>query len=55
MEALELQNLFEVAEATAIAADERVESRARILEMIILSAMTRTGCAIRCIIQKQRN
>ncbi len=27
MEALELQNLFEVAEATAIAADERMESR----------------------------
>jgi succinate dehydrogenase / fumarate reductase flavoprotein subunit len=27
MEALELQNLFEVAEATAIAADERTESR----------------------------
>ena len=27
LEALELQNLFEVAEATAIAADERTESR----------------------------
>ena len=27
MEALELQNLFEVAEATAISADERTESR----------------------------
>jgi Succinate dehydrogenase/fumarate reductase, flavoprotein subunit len=27
MEALELQNLFEVAESTAISADERTESR----------------------------
>ena len=51
LEALELQNLFEVAEATAIAADERTESRAHIRGVIILNVMIRTGYVTRCIIQ----
>ena len=50
IEALELENLFEVAEATAIAAEGRTESRgAHARQRLTPSATTSTGCAIPCI------
>ena len=43
IEALELDNLIEVAKATLVSAEARKESRARTLQTTILSAMTKTG------------
>ena len=55
MEALELQNLFEVAEATAIAAAERTESRGAHSRNDYPERDDENWCATRCIIQKQSN
>ncbi|GIR87528.1 MAG: hypothetical protein CM15mP86_09870 [Gammaproteobacteria bacterium] len=41
-----MQNLFEVAEATAITANERKESRGAHAEMISLKEMMKTGLNI---------
>ena len=46
IEALELQNLFEVAEATAVSAEQRA---APTPERIFRIAMTSSGCVTRCI------
>ena len=49
IEALELHNLFEVAEATAITAEERKESRGAHARDDFRSRMMKTGCATPCI------
>ena len=44
IECLELQNLFETAEATAIVAEARKESRSAHAERTSLSVTTTNGC-----------
>jgi len=54
LEALELQNLFETAYATAISAEGRTESRGRTPERTFRSVMMKTGCATQFISRKVR-
>lgn len=53
VECLELDNLMETAYATAVSANFRTESRARIAASISRSVMMPTGCVIPCISRKR--